>query len=186
MLKSRKGDGSKHRAVSDIRKPLGLDPLRRSLSSKGMLVVLDNAESISDPPGADARPIDHLVEELSPFPNICLIITLEFVAPLRFCSSMTTSLTIRTLAPNKPSQHAVNDVYCLGRAVRLRPRFFVDNAGLKTRKRRPSALSRLLRNSGLRWVWMNAEISFSVLGEKRKTVLPPGGELLGMLSCLTR
>ena len=90
-----------------------------------MLVVLDNAESILDPPGADARAIGHLVEELSPFPNICLIITLsEFVAPLRFYSSMTTSLTMRTLASNKPSQHAVNDVYCLGRAVRLQATVF--------------------------------------------------------------
>ena len=111
-----------------------LTPLRRSLSSKEMLVDLDNVESILDPQGADAWAIYHLVKEPSQFSNICLVITLGFIAPLRFCSATTKSLTMRTLASNKPTLHAVNDVYCLGRTVRLQAAVFCRQRRLEDAK----------------------------------------------------
>ena len=58
-----------------VENPEDLSSLRTFLSSKKILLVLDNAEPLLDPQGENAREIYSVVEGLCLFKNICVLIT---------------------------------------------------------------------------------------------------------------
>ena len=68
-----------------VENPEDLAPLRPFLSSRKILIVLDNAESIFDPEGTDSEEILAVVDELCQYDEICVCITSRITMVPQHC-----------------------------------------------------------------------------------------------------
>ena len=58
-----------------VKNVTSLAPLRSFITAQSMILILDNAETVLDEHAQDASAIYLVIEELSRFPELCLIIT---------------------------------------------------------------------------------------------------------------